>query len=111
MSKQKTLVTAPAKIARRLSYFIDVIGRSGFQGGYQWAFRQLDGSWKIWRSGVGEASAPTMTSTRSSIRSRSNCNAAPSAEMAVPPRRCNDSRPELCGTNDVAKTPPRSSPF
>ena len=47
MSKQKTLATASAKIARRLGYFIDVIGRSGFQGGYQWAFRQLDGSWKI----------------------------------------------------------------
>ena len=87
MSKQKTLATAPAKIARQLSYSIDVIGRSGFQGGYQWAFRQLDGSWKIWRSGVGEASEPTMTPTRSSIGSRSNCNAAPSAEMAVPPRR------------------------
>jgi hypothetical protein len=34
-----------------------------------------------------EASEPTMTPTRSSIGSRSNCNAAPSAEMAVPPRR------------------------
>jgi hypothetical protein len=92
MSKQKTLATAPAKIARRLSYFIDVIGRSGFQGGYQWAFRQLDGSWKIWRSGVGEASEPTMTPTRSSIGSRSNCNAAPSTDMAVPPRPADQRR-------------------
>ena len=97
MSKPKHLTTAAAETERRLSYFIDVIGRSGFQGGYQWAFRQLDGSWKIWRSGIGEASAPTMTPTRSSIGSRSNCKVQPSAEMAVAVTALDDCRPELRG--------------
>jgi hypothetical protein len=38
-----------------LNYFIDVIGRSDFQGGYVWSRRQPDGSWKVWRTGKNEA--------------------------------------------------------
>jgi hypothetical protein len=35
-------------------YFIDIIGRSGFQGGYWWTCQQPDGTRKVWRRGFGK---------------------------------------------------------
>ena len=58
MAKPKTHTSVAAETERRRTdpdYFIDIIGRSGFQGGYWWTCQQPDGTWKVWRRGFGKS--------------------------------------------------------
>ena len=57
MAKPKPHTPVAAETERRRTdpnYFIDIIGRSGFQGGYWWTCQQPDGTWKVWRHGFGK---------------------------------------------------------
>ena len=49
MAKPKPHTPVAAETERRRTdpdYFIDIIGRSDFQGGYWWTCQQPDGTWK-----------------------------------------------------------------
>ena len=70
MAKPKPSTPVAAESERRRTdpdYFIDIIGRSGFQGGYCWTCQQPDGTWKVWRRGFGKPQLASHEKTGSAM--------------------------------------------
>ena len=70
MAKPKPHTPVAAESERRRTdpdYFIDIIGRSGFQGGYCWTCQQPDGTWKVWRRGFGKPQLASHEKTGSAM--------------------------------------------
>ena len=74
MAKPRPHTPVAAETKRRRTdpdYFIDIIGRSGFQGGYCWMCQQPDGTWKVWRRSFVK---PQIASHKPQTRERRSAN-------------------------------------
>src|SRR3954469_22936075 len=89
MAKPKPHTPVAAETERRRTdpdYFIDIIGRSGFQGGYCWTCQQPDGTWKVWRRGFGKPQLASHEKAGSAMAGSASCFSTTTKAVRVPTR-------------------------